>query len=127
MPKKICNQIGCDTLISMEHTYCDQHRKDVIRTKNKRYDDTNRNKDYAKFYKSSAWKKVRDTIMKRNGGLCTRCKQFDMITAADVVDHIIPISSNWDLRFTSVNLQPLCHSCHAKKTGEDTRKYGEGL
>ncbi|MFI8712022.1 HNH endonuclease [Brevibacillus brevis] len=46
------------------------------------------------------------------------------ITQADVVDHIKPIGSYWDLRLRLDNLRSLCHAHHNKKTADDKRKYG---
>jgi 5-methylcytosine-specific restriction protein A len=50
-----------------------------------------------------------------------------MTVDADVVDHIIPIEVDWSKRLDKSNLQPLCHSCHAKKTADDVREYGRGV
>ncbi|MGG4439261.1 HNH endonuclease [Brevibacillus fortis] len=50
--------------------------------------------------------------------------QEQRITQADVVDHIKPIGSYWDLRLRLENLRSLCHSHHTKKTAEDRRRYG---
>ena len=32
------------------------------------------------------------------------------------VDHIVPVSERWDLRFEESNLQTLCKQCHWEKT-----------
>ena len=127
MPKKICNQVGCNTLISMQERYCAEHIKDKKVHDSmvaKRYNETLRNKKHERFYSSGQWKKVRTHIMSRYGGLCRSCAEFDMDVRADVVDHIVPIEINWELKINFDNLQPLCHSCHNRKTADDKKKYG---
>jgi len=49
--------------------------------------------------------------------ICIFCELDNIITPADVVDHINPIKSKDDpLALDWDNLQSLCHSCHYKKT-----------
>ncbi|WP_345993752.1 HNH endonuclease [Sulfurimonas sp. HSL-1716] len=126
MPKKICNQVGCNNLISISERYCGDHKRIVSKYKHRIYDNHKRNKDHSKFYHSKEWKSIRETIMERNGGLCKRCQQLDIITNADVVDHIIPITEDYTKRLDLSNLQPLCHSCHNKKTADDESMKGRG-
>jgi predicted kinase len=44
------------------------------------------------------------------------CKQSGRITAATLVDHILPLKQRPDLALAWDNLQPLCRTCHDKKT-----------
>jgi 5-methylcytosine-specific restriction protein A len=110
----------------MSERYCDEHRRDVVKNRNKDYDDKRRNRDHDRFYHSAEWKIKRDAIMKWHGGLCVMCEQNGLVVNADVVDHIVPIGVDWSLRLDGDNLQPLCHACHAVKTAEDKKRYGEG-
>lgn len=119
MPKKICNAVGCNELISMKERYCSTHASDVKRAAHKDYDKNRRNKTHHKFYNSLQWKTVREKIMTQYGGLCKQCSELGIDTPADVVDHIIPLTENWELRLKLSNLQPLCHNCHNKKTGKE--------
>ena len=69
------------------------------------------------FYQKSAWKKLRKFVL-NNNPLCVHCLEEDIVTQADVVDHIVPIKmggASLDQR----NLQGLCHQHHNKKTHDE--------
>ena len=61
---------------------------------------------------SHRWDKARATYLNRHP-LCRMCENEGRVTAATVVDHIIPHRGDqalfWD---TANNWQPLCYSCH---------------
>lgn len=127
MPKKVCNEQGCNTLIDISDRYCAKHKQDKKMQDAKRdkiYNATTRNQKHSNFYNSHLWRKVRKQVMNRTGGLCKQCLALDMNIKADVVDHIIPIEIDWNLRLRLDNLQPLCNVCHNKKTAQDKIKYG---
>ena len=126
MPKKICNQINCHTLIPMSERYCAAHKREVVKETNKSYDKYNRNKEHTKFYNSTEWRELRRVVLEHSGGLCVKCMEFDIVTKANVVDHIIPIEKDYTKRLDITNLQPLCHACHNKKTADDEVLYGRG-
>jgi len=124
-PLKPCNKIGCRNLTQerycAEHAYlAEQQRKD----RHKRYDEKQRDKQAAAFYKSTAWERVRQQALIRDHGLCQDCLQEKRITPADVVDHIKPLRIFWHLRLVLDNLRSLCNRHHAIKTQDDKRKYG---
>ena len=70
------------------------------------------------FYRSQAWKDTRRNYKQSVGNLCERCLKRGLISSADVVHHIVPLTAenigdinlslNWD------NLQALCRKCHAE-------------
>ena len=77
-------------------------------------------KEYAKdFYKSTAWKKARQTVIKRANGLCERCRAAGLYRPGVIVHHknyITPgnihdpgVTLNLD------NLEYLCEDCHNKE------------
>lgn len=58
------------------------------------------------------WKKARDTYL-HSHPLCVMCEKEDQITAAEVVDHIIPHRGDQDLFWdTKGNWQALCKRHH---------------
>lgn len=127
-PLKPCHEIGCNNLTrskyceTHEHKQADDHRF---------YDRYIRDKKTTNFYKSKSWRLVREQALIRDKGLCQHCLKNKKITMADMVDHIVPIKVNWDLRLKLSNLQSLCNACHNSKTAEDIAKYksqpkGEG-
>ena len=113
MPKKICNKPTCNTLIPFNDTYCKEHG-----TTQTNYSKYNRDKDSAKFYNSTAWRKKRKEIMSIYGGLCQDCLANDVIKEADVVDHIVELKDDDTMALDDDNLKPLCHTCHNKKTNQ---------
>jgi 5-methylcytosine-specific restriction protein A len=63
----------------------------------------------------AAWKRLRKAILQATP-LCCQCEAEGRVTEATDVDHITPVAIAPHRRLDSTNLQPLCHSCHSKKT-----------
>lgn len=116
---KLCS---CGKAIDASLSKCESCQK-KRNERHKLYDKHRRDKEAAAFYKSKAWRIVREDALLRDLGLCQHCLKQKRITLADMVDHIIPIKVEWDLRLSIDNLQSLCNRCHAIKTAEDKLKY----
>lgn len=71
----------------------------------------------SKFYNSRAWRKLRKQFLMENP-LCFHCQQKDEITPATVADHVVPINKG-GAALDENNLQPLCASCHNRKSARD--------
>jgi 5-methylcytosine-specific restriction enzyme A len=69
------------------------------------------------FYHTSTWKRVRLLVLKTEP-LCRSCRGKGKISAATTVDHIIPVRKGGEM-YSMSNLQPLCDSCHASKSGKE--------
>ena len=93
------------------------------RERHRHYDENKRNKQVAAFYKSVAWRRLREQRLMIDYGLCKDCLKAQKITPATEVDHIIPIRVRWDLRLRLDNTRSLCHRHHMQKTVEDKRRY----
>ena len=83
------------------------------------------------FYSSSAWRKCRDELIKKRGGLCEKCLQKGLITAGVEAHHIIPITRenilNPAITLNHDNLMLLCSECHKRiKSDIDTRTREDG-
>jgi len=61
------------------------------------------------------WQKARKAYLIANP-LCVSCEAKNILTEATVVDHIVPHKGNMRLFWDQSNWQPLCKSCHDKKT-----------
>lgn len=68
------------------------------------------------------WRRLREVILAEEP-LCRRCADMDAVTAATMVDHIVPIEIAPERRLDPDNLQPLCERCHRIKTAEDMALY----
>lgn len=97
------------------------HNKRFQQTKFKPFANRgNRAEDNSKFYKSRAWQKIRLQVL-MSEPLCRTCYLKGIDTPAQVVDHITPISEGGS-KTDSNNLQPLCNSCHNRKSGTEGHK-----
>lgn len=121
-PLRPCSKFGCGNLTITR--YCKEHKQEYTNN-NRYYDKYQRNKKHDRFYHSKAWEKVRDLIKIRDKGLCQHCLKEKRLVVGMVVDHIIPLSIDWNRRLDEDNLQLLCDGCHNKKTKEDLNKYGK--
>lgn len=86
-------------------------------------------KGYAsRFYKSLKWQNMRDNIIKRDKGLCVDCLKNGMITTAEEVHHIIPITES-NINDPSITLNPdnlvsLCRECHkARHNNKSSKRF----
>lgn len=83
-----------------------------------------RDKREAAFYQSSAWRKKRVLILKRDHHMCVECRReleagkeaTGTINQRLIIDHIIDLKKDWSKRLDSDNLQTLCIVHHNKKT-----------
>lgn len=57
---------------------------------------------------------------------CALCVEAGVFTAAEVVDHIVPVCDRPDLRLDPANLQALCRSHNARKATAEKRARSEG-
>lgn len=73
--------------------------------------------DNSKFYQSGQWRKVRKLYVEENP-LCVHCLDRGLTTAVQEVDHIKPLRL-CGAKFDFENLQSLCKSCHARKSGKE--------
>lgn len=64
------------------------------------------------------WQRLRLMFLRANP-LCAHCLEAGRVSAATDVDHVLARrnggTDDWD------NLQPLCHSCHSRKTARENR------
>lgn len=120
-PLRPCNQPGCAQLVRPPESYCPTHkwteeqRRAYHRERHKRYDETKRDRRAKRFYDSAAWRRLRQAVLVRDNHLCVMCLERHRVTAAEHVDHIVPIAEDWDRRLDPDNCRSLCHSCHSRR------------
>ncbi|MDR9857860.1 HNH endonuclease [Paenibacillus sp. VCA1] len=117
MPSKArrpCSYPGCPALTS-EGSRCNEHRRAVDRSRG-----TAAERGY-----DGKWRKARAEYL-RNHPLCKHCQDNNKLTEATRVDHIIPHKGNRQLFWDRNNWQPLCESCHNRKTAKEDGGFGNG-
>ncbi len=62
-----------------------------------------------------AWQQASESFLIANP-LCRQCELEGRTTASEVTDHIVPHRGNTRLFWDPSNWQPLCRTCHGKKT-----------
>lgn len=122
-PKKPCRHFGCGQLT--EKSYCPNHKaiyyekfQKRLKAQRERFDKTrpsSRKRGY-----SSRWDKASRNFLHFNP-LCAKCDSVGITTAAKEVDHIKPHKGDMELFWNADNWQPLCKSCHSKKTRRESR------
>lgn len=72
------------------------------------------------FYNTTAWQRLRAFHLSKNP-LCVECKRQGLLTPADVVDHIVPLTlENYGKKgLDPTNLQSLCYAHHKLKTNRE--------
>lgn len=70
------------------------------------------------FYKSKAWKRKRERILKRDGYMCQHCKRYGRMRQAVTVHHIKSYEDHPELGLVDDNLISLCNACHNKQHPE---------
>lgn len=106
-PKRPCRYPGCPNLCERGQVYCPDH----IQWSGDRI----RGGADARGY-NARWRQARLLFLRKHP-LCAQCQREGRITPATVVDHIIPHRGDQQLFWDESNWQPLCKSCHDKKTG----------
>jgi hypothetical protein len=80
-------------------------------------------KERSKLYDTQRWREHRLHFLQSNP-LCVHCSMKGKVTAANVVDHIIPVRVDDSINFfDSDNHQSLCESCHNRKS--QTERFGK--
>ena len=81
--------------------------------------------DNASFYNSKRWRALRNYFIQKNP-LCAQCKRDGIIRGAQMVDHVVPITMGGS-PVDQKNLQSLCNSCHAKKSGRESAEKRKNI
>lgn len=118
--QKICAAKGCNEK-TRNPKYCDKHAKSE-EAQRQRFVDQRRGSSSARGY-GWKWKNARTRFL-REHPLCEMCSTVDSPTTATVVDHRVPHKGDEYLFWNEENWQPLCASCHSRKTAAEDGGFG---
>nr|DAZ00322.1 MAG TPA: HNH endonuclease [Caudoviricetes sp.] len=107
-PMRPCRHPGCPGFCKPGQVYCPTHAPEFS-------SDAQRGSAAFRGY-DHKWQVARRRYL-QNNPLCAACMKKDRLEPATVVDHIIPHRGNPRLFWDERNWQPLCKSCHDRKTG----------
>lgn len=109
-PLKRCAAPGCSALVEPGEQCCPRHARSTPGSDRSEY-----HRSTGWFYSSARWRRFRTWFLRRHP-ICVECS-----APATQVDHIIPIA-NGGAKLDESNCQPLCASCHSKKTSAEQGK-----
>lgn len=108
-PLRPCRRPGCGKVTRTG--FCDEHNKD-----------TGRESATKRGY-NARWQRFRKQYLQQHP-LCRECEKADRISAATVIDHIIPHRGDRRKFWDQSNLQPMCKPCHDRKTATEDGGFG---
>ncbi|MBY6275391.1 MAG: hypothetical protein CWE10_04100 [Symbiobacterium thermophilum] len=120
LPKRLptpCRFPGCPSLVDPREGYCPAHKREYRREKDRPYEE-NRPSAAKRGY-DRRWQRIRLQVLLEEP-LCRMCAAEGKLVPAEHVDHIDGNVRN----MRRENLQPLCASCHARKTIRQDGGFG---
>ena len=116
-PARPCAHSGCPLLTTNKERLCDEH----LKQRNQQIDE-HRGSSTERGYDGD-WHKARTEYL-RTHPLCVLCQKEGHITAASVVDHIIPHHGDQELFWNQSNWESLCKHHHDVKTAKEDGAFG---
>lgn len=119
MPSALPKRCGYPRCPRLTHgRYCDDHLPLAHR-----YWDERRGSTTERGY-DGAWERIAEQRRQLDCFICQMCLLENLVRAAKLVDHIVPIHVRPDWRLEIGNTQVLCYDCHTRKTSDDMQRYG---
>ena len=108
-PAHPCGFPGCPMLVDSAYRRCEKHRMQ------ERNEIDQRRGSAARRGYDARWRAERNRYLTIHP-LCAECERVGRLTAATVVDHIVPHKGDPNLFWNESNWQALCRRCHNRKT-----------
>lgn len=116
MKTKLCKKVGCQRTAVEGKDYCMKHiaLQDVKRPI---FTQRKSSSQWHDLYNTSEWRTKSKAFLRKYPACCI-CGKPSKIT-----DHITPHCGNLDLFWDEDNWQPLCWSCHSRKTLKENNYF----
>jgi 5-methylcytosine-specific restriction endonuclease McrA len=75
-------------------------------------------------YNAPRWRRVRASVLRRDGYLCRYCLRYGRRRPATTVHHIEHADEHPELAYNADNLISLCEACHNKMHPEKAKNAG---
>lgn len=109
MKTKLCSKCGCQRTAIPGKDYCSKH-SELEGQKKRVFTKRGKSSQWHSLYQTARWRQTSKDFLKKYPA-CFICGK-----PAKIADHIIPHRGDVTLFYDSNNLQPMCWSCHSKKT-----------
>lgn len=118
--KKRCSEPGCLEKTTDRSGYCEAHRKDNVRNRQRAAYDAERHKDpVQKLYNSITWDRLKIRLRGLGNVICARLVDGRQCThPVEIFHHIISPREDVTLFFKPTNIRPVCRQHHPPTEGE---------
>jgi 5-methylcytosine-specific restriction protein A len=115
-PQHPCTYPGCSILV-VGCSRCEKHR-----AQDRKAEESRRGSANSRGY-GSRWRVARKRFLELNP-LCAECNRVGRLTAATIVDHIVPHKGDISLFWDMDNREAICKSHHDQKTASQDGGFG---
>lgn len=119
MKTKVCNKPGCGRTAIEGKDYCQRHIA-MQSEKKKVFTKRGKSGQYHNLYNSVRWRTTSKEFLQKYP-TCFLCGK-----PARIADHIQPHRGDLNLFYDDSNLQPMCWSCHSRKTFKENNNFNQG-
>lgn len=121
MPQtKLCKKAGCGRTAVPGKDYCIKHIELQNQVQPKKvFTQRSKSRQWHNLYESARWRKESKDFLKKYP-VCFICGKPSRIT-----DHIIPHRGDVTLFWDQNNWQPMCWSCHSRKTFKENNNFNK--
>jgi len=118
MKTRVCAKPGCGRTALNGMKYCEKHKNLQNSAENRKiFTQRGKSAQWHSLYESQEWRKRRAMFLKKYP-VCFICGK-----PATIADHIIPHRGDLTLFYDESNLQPMCQSCHSRKTMKENNNF----
>lgn len=118
MKLKLCSAPGCMNTAMLGKNYCNKHiALQTQRDNRKIFTQRTKSRQWHNLYNTQRWRKESKEFLAGHP-FCYVCGK-----PSKIVDHIQPHRGNLELFYDQTNWQPMCWSCHTRKTFKENNNF----